>query len=143
MYASTTERDWYIKNIHSLARGRCLEVGLGLGVASKVILANTSVRHLLTIENNENVIAGFGKLLPRHTIRQMDINEWVDLLVDVSPMYDFIFVDYYVDLEEDLEDLQHLATNLKPLLYEGGHMVFWIDENSDEKDIEDVKELWV
>jgi spermidine synthase len=73
MYASTTERDWYGRNVFPYAKGRCLEIGLGLGVASKVILANPRVTHLLTVEKDENVIAAFGKPLHKHTLLRADV----------------------------------------------------------------------
>lgn len=143
MYASTTERSWYIRNVMPWARGKCLELGLGLGVASKVILAKPDVDHLLTIENNESVIAAFGKPLLKHNILNADALKWVSGFPVLEPMYDFIFVDHYTFEEEELEMLQWLAMALKNLLKPGGKMVFWIDENAPEEDQTKIKNLWV
>lgn len=142
MYASTTERGWYIKNVMPYAQGKCLEIGLGLGVASKCIIVKPEVKHLLTIEKDERVIEAFGRPLRNHNILHMDINDWLDGLVSFEPFYDFIFVDHYAFDEEDLEYLPKLADRLKPLLKPGGNMVFWIDENAEEEDKDLVRELW-
>lgn len=143
MYASTTERRWYGNNVFPHARGKCLEIGLGLGVASKVILANPDISHLLTIEKNEDVIAAFGRPLLRHNILHADVTKWVTELIAWEPMYDFIFVDHYTFEEEEIALLDWLATALKSLLRPGGKMVFWVDENAPEEDIEKIRELWV
>ncbi len=143
MYASTTERDWYALNVYPYAHGRCLEIGLGLGVASKAILANKKVSHLLTIENNEHVINAFGRPLLKHNILQADVYDWATHLYDAEEMYNFIFVDHYTFEEEELAKLIQLAEDLKPLLKKGCKMVFWIDENGPDEDKELIKELWV
>ena len=143
MYASTTERGWYISNVYPHARGKCLELGLGLGVASKVMLANARVDHLLTIENNEHVIGAFGKPLLRHNILWTDAIQWVSNFPVLEPMYDFIFVDHYTFEEEELEKLQTLGTGLRYLLRPGGKMVFWIDENAPDEDRKQIRDLWV
>ena len=143
MYASTSERSWYIRNVYPHARGKCLEIGLGLGVASKVMIANNRVTHLLTIENNEHVIGAFGKPLEKHNILHADATQWVSEFPRLEPMYDFIFVDHYTFEEEELEALQWLGTGLKSLLRPGGKMVFWIDENAPDEDREKIKDLWI
>ncbi len=144
MYASTTERTWYIHNVMPHAKGRCLEIGLGLGVASKVILAQPKVEFLLTIEKNETVISAFGKPLPRHNVLCMDIHEWINNFYDPTPMYDLIFVDHYTLEDEDtIYELEDLAHKLAPLVKESGHMVFWVDENAPEEDQDEIRKLWL
>ena len=143
LYASTTERSWYIANVLPYARGKCLEVGLGLGVASKVMLSTEHVTHLLTVELDENVIGAFGRPLHRHNILHADVMKWISEFPVLEPMYDFIFVDHYTFEEEELEILEWLATGLKHLLKPKGSMVFWIDENAPEEDQEKIKKLWV
>jgi len=144
MYASTTERSWYVKHVMPYAIGRCLEIGLGLGVASKAILARKEASHLLTIEANDAVIEAFGRPLRGHTILHMDIYKWVEHLVDVGGIYDFIFVDHYtLEDEETILDLEELAVRLKLLLKSEGKMVFWIDENAPEEDQKSIRDLWI
>lgn len=145
IYASTTERAWYIKNLMPVARGNVLEIGLGLGCASKVILANNRVNSLLTVEENEHVIAGFGRPLRRHLILMEDVNRWVKKLPRKFPMYDLIFVDHYTleDEEETIPELGKLAVQLEPLLKDQGNMVFWIDENIDDDYKAEMRKLWL
>ena len=144
VYASTTEQTWYIHNVMMHAKGRCLEIGLGLGVASKVILTKPQVKHLLTIEKNEAVIAAFGKPLLRHNILCADIYQWVDNFIELEPMYDLIFVDHYTLEDEDaIYALEDLAFKLEPLLKRRGRMIFWVDENAPEEDKEEIRKLWL
>ena len=145
MYASTRERDWYIRHLMPVARGNVLEVGLGLGCASKVLLASRKVQSLLTIEKNLDVVAAFGEPLGRHMILLADINDWVSSITEASPMYDLIFVDHYTmgDEDEQLPELQRLAVQLEPLLKKGGSTVFWIDEVVADETKADLKKLWL
>jgi spermidine synthase len=144
MYASTSESGWYVKNVMPYAKGRCLEIGLGLGAASKAMLAKKEVGYLLTIEKDEEVIVAFGRPLPRHNILNADIYEWVDNFIEPSPMYDFIFVDHYALMDNELfEELKPLAEKLARLLKPKGKMVFWIDENLSPEEIKLFKELWI
>lgn len=143
LFASTVERLWYIKNVMPHARGRCLEIGLGLGVASKAILSHSRVTQLLTVEKNEDVIAAFGRPLPRHLILCTDVNEWVKSVPTAHALYDFIFVDHYVYDEELLPELQELAQRLAVLLKPGGSMVFWIDENAPDPEKEKIRQLYL
>jgi spermidine synthase len=144
MYASTTERSWYVRNVMPYAAGKCLEIGLGLGVASKSILVKDEVSHLLTVEANEKVIEAFGRPLRKHNILHADVYEWVDSLVFVNPMYDFIFVDHYTLEDEEIVDpLAELRDKLSKLLKPEGKMIFWIDENAPEEDQQRIRDLWV
>jgi spermidine synthase len=144
MYASTSERSWYVKNVMPYATGKCLEIGLGLGVASKSMLVKKEVRHLLTVEANERVIDAFGRPLRNHNILHADIYNWVENLVYVDPVYDFIFVDHYtLEDEEVITPLEDLSKRLRLLLKPEGKMVFWIDENAPEEDQKLLKDLWI
>jgi len=144
LYASTSELGWYIRNVSMKAKGRCLEIGLGLGVASKAILHNPKVKHLLTVEQNEDVIGAFGTPLPQHHILLADVNEWLAGLPKDRPMFDFIFVDHYTMDDEDLvEGLPNIQKELEPLLTSGGEMIFWVDENAPDEDQDIVRNLWM
>lgn len=143
LFASTVERLWYIQNVMPLAKGRCLEIGLGLGVASKIILSHSRVTQLLTVEKNEDVIAAFGRPLPKHLILCADANVWVKSVPTVHPLYDFIFVDHYVYDEDLFPELQELAQNLANLLKPGGSMVFWVDENAPDSEKEKIRQLYL
>ena len=143
MYASTTERSWYALNVYPYAKGKCLEIGLGLGVASKAILANKKVSHLLTVESNEYVIAAFGRPLLKHNILHANVYDWILGLKNIGALYDFIFVDHYTFEEEELVNLIQLAEKLKCLLKKDGKMVFWVDENGPDEDKQLIRSLCI
>ena len=144
LYASTSERAWYIRNVFPHARGKCLEIGLGLGAASRVILANTDVTTLLTIESNSDVISAFGAPLRHHMILNKDVNEWVDSLVWAGPVYDLIFVDHFAEMDDEFyPEIKGLVDKLKLNLKPNGKLVVWVDENAAEEDKEAYRKLWV
>ncbi len=145
LFACTTERSWYIKNVMPYAKGRCLEIGLGLGVASKTILAKRGVSHLLTVEKNERVIAAFGRPLPRHNILVADIHEWISNILQLKPSFDFIFVDHHADMEEEdtYVEMCVLVEQLKQLLTKEGKLVVWLDENAHDEDQKRFRDLWI
>jgi phospholipid N-methyltransferase len=144
LYASTSERAWYLKNVYPQAKGKCLEIGLGLGVASKVILTNPEVTTLLTIEKNIDVISAFGDTFRHHILLNMDVNEWVAAAAHAGPIYDFIFVDHFAEMDdESYPDLKELVDKLKFNLKQTGKLVVWIDENAAEEDKKAYRKLWV
>lgn len=144
LYASTSERLWYIRNVFPFARGKCLEVGLGLGVASKVILSNPEVTTLLTVEANDDVISAFGDTFRHHILLHMDVNEWIEAAAHVGPIYDFIFVDHFAEMDEEFyPELADLVKKLKLNLKQDGKLVVWIDEHAADKDKKAYKKLWV
>lgn len=144
IYASTKELPWYIHNIYNYVQGNVLEIGLGLGCASRLICKAPRIKHLLTIEKNEDVIAAFGTCLRHHYILSADVNEWAKQIPKEFTMYDLIFVDHYTMGDEDLyPELEELASNLSSLVNPGGRMVFWIDENAPDDEQEFVRSLWL
>ena len=144
LYASTSDRDWYLKHVFSYARGKCLEIGLGLGVASKVILTNPEVTTLLTIESNFDVISAFGDTFRHHMLLNMDVNTWIETAAHAGPIYDFIFVDHFAEMDEEFyPDLKELVDKLKLNLKQDGKLVVWIDEHAAEEDKKAYRKLWV
>ncbi len=144
LYASTSERIWYIKHVLPHTKGKCLEIGLGLGVASKVILSDSQVTTLLTIEANSDIISAFGDTLRHHIILNMDVNSWVETAAHAGPIYDLIFVDHYAEMDEEfLPEMQDLVAKLKLNLKQDGKLIVWIDENADEENKKAYRKLWV
>lgn len=144
IYASTKELGWYVHNVYNHVRGNVLEIGLGLGCASRLICKAPKIRHLLTLEANEDVIGAFGKPLKHHHIIHTDVNEWIKQVPTDFPLYDLIFVDHYTMGDDDIyPELQDLAGKLSPLLKENGRMIYWIDEHAPEEDQEFVRSLWL
>ena len=144
IYASTKELPWYIRNLYQHVKGNVLEVGLGLGCASRLICKAPNIRHLLTIEKNEDVIGAFGTCLRHHHILSADVNVWAREVPKEFAMYDLIFGDHYTMGDDDLyPELAELAGNLSPLINPGGRMIFWIDENAPEEEQAEVRKLWL
>jgi spermidine synthase len=144
LYASTTERPWYIRNVYPYARGKCLEIGLGLGAASKVILANPAVISLLTVEADFDVLTAFGDTFRHHLLLHKDVNEWIETAAHAGPIYDFIFVDHFAEMDDEFyPELKELVDKLKLNLKQDGKLVVWIDENAAEEDKEAYRKLWV
>jgi len=110
-------------------RGKCLEIGLGLGVASKYILSFPEVESLTTVEINSDVIA-VHKMInetydPRHEIVHAG---GLDFMVLRDEKYDFIFFDHYSIIDEDtLEILDVYAKAARKILNKGGTLLSWFD----------------
>lgn len=110
-------------------RGKCLEIGLGLGVASKYILAFPEVESLTTVEINPDVIAVHEMITtrddPRHTIVRAG---GLDFIVLTDEKYDFIFFDHYSIIDEDtLEILDIYAKAARKILNKDGTLLAWFD----------------
>ena len=62
LWALESEISDYIWQLNDRPKGTCLEIGLGLGVASKYILSCKRVKSLTTIEINKDVVDVYKKL---------------------------------------------------------------------------------
>ena len=116
--------------------GKCLEIGLGLGVASKYILSFPEVESLTTVEINSDVIAVHEMINemydPRHEIVHAG---GLDFIVLTGERYDFIFFDHYSIIDEDtLEILDVYAKAAKKILNKNGTLLAWFDPYTPEQD---------
>lgn len=142
LWALESERDDYIYQLNDRPNGDCLEIGLGLGVASKYLLSCPKVKTLTTVEKNADVIEAYMKLEPSdynvnyeeaignksHTILNCD---GLLYAYDTPKMYDFIFVDCYDRIDEDtLPLIADIALACKNLLKVDGEMVGWFDNGT-------------
>ncbi len=117
-------------------RGKCLEVGLGLGVASKYILSFPEVDFLTTVEINSDVIAVHEIINriddPRHKIIHAG---GLDFILQTDEKYDFIFFDYYSIIDEEtLEILDIYVKAARKTLADGGTILGWFDPYTPEED---------
>jgi len=117
-------------------RGKCLEIGLGLGVASKYILSFHEVESLTTVEINPDVIAVHEMITtrddPRHTVVHAS---GLDFIVLTDEKYDFIFFDYYSIIDEDtLELLNTYVKAARKVLAKNGIILAWFDPYTPEED---------
>ena len=140
LWALESEYAVYMDQLRGKPFGNCLEVGLGLGIASRCILTYPNVRHLTTIEKNNDVIEAHDKIVPllnnkltkwipydnnKHTIINDD---GLHYLTTSKEVYDFIFIDFYKQIDEDtLPDIKDIVTAGKKCLSEKGIIMGWLD----------------
>jgi len=133
LWALGSEIKDYENQLGNRPKGNVLEIGLGLGVASKYLLSCPEVKSLTTIETNKDVIKTFNylniQLDEKHTIFNLDGLEYVKSMDIYS--YDFIFLDYYSLLDEEtLPDIEVMVYWCKKILKSGGEITGWYDRYS-------------
>ena len=137
LWALESELDDYMEQLYDWPQGQCLEIGLGLGVASRYILTFPRVDKLTTIDSDEDVINVHAKIPESSRGRKLDYREKdhkiynADGLIyayETSKLYDFIFLDFYGLIDEDtLPAIADMAVACKRILKPDGHMVGWLD----------------
>jgi len=132
LWIDSTEEFLLRSQINSLPKGNCLELGLGLGLASKYILNRPEVTHLTTVEINPDIINVYNKMNKvvdlQHTIILADSTEY---LIYANEMFDFIFMDHYDLIDEDTLDTIQLDVKLaKEHLLPGGIIIGWFDPST-------------
>lgn len=132
------------QQISDLPRGNCLEIGLGLGVASRYILSFPEVTKLTTVEINPDVIAVHEMVNQINDARHKGINgDGLDFILQTEEKYDFIFFDYYSIIDE--ETLKLLDTYVKAarkVLAKDGTMLGWFDPYTPEEHAHEFFELF-
>lgn len=136
LLAISDEIKEYRNQIESIPYGNCLEVGLGLGVASNLILSHDLVKSLTTIEKDQRVIKLYRKMNliidPDHVLVCADGLEY---LIQCHNKFDFIFFDFYGTIDEDtIDDLGSMMSVVKgrKLLKKGGIAIGWIDPYTED-----------
>ncbi len=134
LWALESELPDYIWQLKDYPRGSCLEIGLGLGIASRYILSFPRVDELTTVEKNESVIEVQQEANPIEDERHLVLN--VDGLIyayETRSMFDFIFIDCYSNIDEDtLPMIADMAFACKRILKENGRVMGWWDEATQE-----------
>jgi len=147
LWALESEISDYIWQLNDRPRGSCLEIGLGLGVASKYILSCKRVKSLTTLEINKDVIDVYKKLeqedynhdftiFPekRHTILNAD---GLIYMYETKQKFDFVFVDCYKTIDEDtLPLIADMAIAAENIVKPDGEVVGWFDKATPEEFIE-------
>lgn len=144
LWALESEFHDYVEQLGDFPKGRCLEIGLGLGVASRYILSFPKVKHLTTLEKNEDVIKAHG--LIKESDRKYDLGynsekhlilnaDGLEYLYITNKRYDFIFIDCYDRIDEEtlpfIADIVHACQRvIKP----GGKIIGWLDKHTPEAD---------
>jgi len=145
LWAIEDEIYQYRDQIGNKPKGDCLEVGLGLGIASRYILSREGVKSLTTVEINEDVIKVQRQTNfiddPRHTIICMDGFEYI---TKTDKKYDFAFFDHYHFIDEEGLPLieKYVKMCKKRVLKEGGKIVAWFDISTPEEFIKPFYDLF-
>ena len=132
LWALEDELEDYIHQLGDWPRGNCLEIGLGLGVASRYLLSFPKVKSLTTVEVDENVIKAQKKANPIDDDRHLILNaNGLYYAYETKKMYDFIFLDFYdVIDEETLPIIADMVVACDRILKRGGKMIGWLDKHT-------------
>jgi spermidine synthase len=140
LWALESEFYDYVTQLQDYPRGRCLEIGLGLGVVSRYLLTFPKVEHLTTIEIEPDVIEVHksieegirGVALEYKHSRHKILNaDGISYAYQTKQMYDFIFIDCYDRIDEEtLPMIADTAAACSRLLTKGGRMMGWVDKNT-------------
>jgi len=145
LWALQSELSDYIEQLGDLPRGDVLEIGLGLGVASRYLLTFDRVDRLTTIEANENVIKVYEMIRDRlYDERDLQVigdkqhiilnTDGLIYLYSTKFRYDFIFLDFYDRIDEEtLPIIKDMVAGCKRVLRPGGKIVGWLDPHTPGK----------
>ncbi len=135
LWALEAELEDYVFQLGNKPNGDCLEIGLGLGVASRYILSCPGVRTLTTVEINSDIInvqEGIRKYYDgeydedRHLILN---SNGLYYAYKTKKLFDFIFLDFYSHIDEEtLPQIEDMAEACGRLLKEGGSIIGWFDK---------------
>lgn len=142
LWALESELSDYTKQLWDKPYGDCLEIGLGLGMASRYILSCPKVTSLTTVEINEDVIAvqdNINSILNTRQREEVKFSTNKKHLIlnadglyyayETKKRYDFIFLDFYAIIDEDtLPQIIDMAQACKRLLKFNGNIVGWFDD---------------
>lgn len=142
LWALQSEIHDYIEQLGDLPRGEVLEIGLGLGVASRYLLTFNKVKRVTTVEVNKDVIE-VQKMIRDLLYTEEDLQVIGDkqhiilntdgliYLYSTKFRYDFIFLDFYDRIDEEtLPIIKDMVTGCKRILKPGGKMVGWLDPHT-------------
>jgi len=129
LWAHEDELQDYIWQLKDFPRGTCLEIGLGLGVASRYLLSFPNVDTLTTVELDKDVIEVHKKANPIEDNRHLILNaNGIYYAYQTKKMYDFVFLDFYTHIDEEtLPAITDMANACKRVLKPNGKMMGWID----------------
>jgi hypothetical protein len=142
LWADSNEIEELRDQIDNLPTGDCLEIGLGLGVASQFILSK-DISSLTTVEIDIDVIRTYQQLNPPDGGHWIICQSGADFMLSTENTYDFIFLDFYDRIDEDtLEDIKDHVNIAKTILRPGGEIVGWFDIFTPEEFVEEFFELF-
>ena len=135
LWAIESELEDYIWQLNDKPRGNCLEIGLGLGVASRYILSCPKVKSLTTVEINKDVIEAQKQANYIDDDRHLILNaDGLTYMYTTRRVFDFVFIDCYDIIDE--ETLPIIADYVKAsekLLARNGEVIGWFDKMTPEE----------
>lgn len=147
LLAISDEIKEYRNQMEGIPYGDCLEIGLGLGVASNLILSHDNVKSLTTVEISPSVINLYRRMHlfinPNHSLVCADGLEY---LLRCTHRFDFIFFDFYGTIDEDtIEKLSIMMRVIKKykVLKKGGIAIGWIDPYTEDFMLQEFLKLFV
>jgi len=148
LWALESEIDEYKKQLGNIPGGNCLEIGLGLGIASRCILSYPHVDSLTTIEKNVDVIQTHKQLCPTLSTKENKYG-WVDYskcvhriyncdgleyLYVTKNKYNFVFLDCWDRIDEEtLVQITDLVNAARKVLTDNGKVIGWYDPYTPEE----------
>ena len=155
LWALESEAEDYIEQLGDKPHGHVLEIGLGLGVASKYLLSCPKVTSLTTIEKNADVIKVHGQISSvmrtfkgaeeyfsnkRHLVLNAD---GLLYAYNTEMTYDFVFVDCYDRIDEEtLPFITDVVNACKRLLKDDGEIVGWFDKYTPDEYVDEFFNLF-
>jgi len=144
LWADSMEIEDYKGQIGDSPRGDCLEIGLGLGVASNYILSCPRIKSLTTVEFDLDVINAYRYLEPMPDPKHRIVCQSGYIYMSCTKeKYDFIFLDFYNILDKEtlmvLEQYKKLAENL---LRPDGVIKAWFDPYTTDEEAEEFFKLF-
>jgi len=144
LWADSDEIIELVDQIGNKPRGDCLEIGLGLGVASNYILSKPQVSSLTTVEINPDVVEVYHQLHPTIDQRHRIVCEsGLNYISGTKETFDFIFLDFYDCIDEDvLPQIKDCVEVGRSKLNKDGLIMGWFDPYTPEEFVEEFFELF-
>lgn len=132
LWALEEELEDYIYQLGDWPKGDCLEIGLGLGVASQYLLTFPKVKSLTTVEIDSDVIEVQKMVNPIDDDRHLILNaHGLYYVYETKQMFDFIFLDFYDVIDEDtLPEIADMVAACQRILKRNGKMIGWLDKHT-------------
>lgn len=142
LWMRSTEIKEISEQIDDNACGKCLEIGLGLGIASEYILSH-GAETLTTVEIDPDVIAVYkylNQVNPRHKIIR---GSGRDFLISTDEKFDFVFLDFYSIIDEEtIKEIRDYVNLSRQCLNPGGELVAWFDPYTPDEIAETFRKLF-
>jgi tRNA A58 N-methylase Trm61 len=155
LWALESEAVDYIEQLGDKPHGRVLEIGLGLGVASKYLLSCPKVTSLTTVEKNKDVIKvheHISSIMRTFKEAQKYFSDKRHLVLNTDGLlyayktemlYDFVFIDCYDRIDEEtLPFIADMVNACKKLLKDDGEIVGWFDNGTPDEYVDEFFNLF-